>query len=158
MSEYLERCLQETKYGDDRTMKFFVTYDANIESGLIDLLNKMNDEGFYDYFAEKFYDDSGIEIVVILMCRSPYLKFKQRIRFSKKENRLYTDIMLGYEHMTTTATAGRKRYVAEKLINEVPQIIAKYKFRDFDLKRFSSDLSHWFEDHGWIESERENIW
>jgi hypothetical protein len=137
-------------------MRFFITYDADIPAGLDDVLNPLVDLGFKKYFAEKYYEDSGIEMAVVLMCRDPRWNFKQRIRFVKKDNCLYMDIMLDYEHMTTTDTAGRKRYVAEKLVNEVPQIIAKYKFRDFDLKRFSSDLSHWFKDRGWIDRELES--
>jgi hypothetical protein len=139
-------------------MELGITYDANREARLDEVRSSKNRDGFEEYFADKYYDDSGIAIFIVLMCRSPYLNFKQRIRFVKADNCLYMDIMLDYEHMTTTDTDGRKRYVAEKLINEVPQIIAKYKFRDFDLKRFSSDLRLWFEDHEWIESERENIW
>lgn len=129
-------------------MEFGISSDSNKEAKLseIELWEPLE-----EYFAEKYYDDSRIAIFIVLMCRSPYLNFKQRTRFVKADNCLYTDIMLDYGHMTTTDTTARKRHVAEKLITEVPQIIAKYKFRDFDLKRFSSDLRHWFENQGWID-------
>lgn len=132
-------------------MRFFITCDADIESGLDKVLNSLHDEGFKDYFVDQFYDDSGIKITVVLMCRDPRLIFKQRIRFSKKENKLYTDIMLDLNIMSRADPATRKRIVAEKLIHEVPQIVAKYKFKDFDLPRFSRDLREWFEIHGWVE-------
>lgn len=134
-------------------MRFFITGDSNREAKLDEILDALYDLGFQKYFAEKGYDDSGIEIAVILMCRDPYLNFKQRIRFSKKENVLYMDIMLDFDQMKSADSETRKSIVAEKLVNEVPQIIAKYKFRDFDLKRFSLDLSNWFENQGWISEQ-----
>jgi hypothetical protein len=139
-------------------MRFFITCDANIESKLDEVLDPMNDLGFDEYFAERYYDDSGINITVVLMCRDPYLNFKQRIRFSKNENKLYMDIMLDFNQMKYADSATRKRIVAEKLINEVPQIIAKYKFKDFDLKRFSSDLRGWFEQQGWVDKQQNDEW
>ena len=66
-------------------MRFFVTCDADIESGVSDVLYGLN-KAFDEYFGDRFYDDSGINISVILMCRDPVWNFKQRIRFSKKEN------------------------------------------------------------------------
>lgn len=110
-------------------------------------------DAFEDYFGNRFYDDSGIEMFVVLMCRDPIWNFKQRIRFVKKENCLYMDIMLDLDVMSRADSVTRKRIVGEKIANEVPQIVAKYKFRDFDLKRFSSDLRVWFEDHKWIEKQ-----
>jgi hypothetical protein len=135
-------------------MNFFITCDAHKDSGLNELLNVMDLD---EYFSEKQYDDSATELAVILMCRDPYLNFKQRIRFSKAENCLYMDIMLDLDQMKNASPERRKRIVAEKLVTEVPQIIKKYKFRDFDLKRFSSDLIEWFEKHGWINGEGELI-
>ena len=132
-------------------MRFFVTCDADIESGLNELLNALNRDGFGKYFEDRFYDDSGVKITVVLMCRDPRWNFKQRIRFSKKENKLYTDIMLDIAVMSSVDLAMRKRIVSERIVNEVPQIVAKYKFKDFDLPRFTSDLREWFEQYGWIE-------
>jgi len=137
-------------------MKFDITCDASIESGLNDLLNALYGANFDSYFAEKYYDDSGIDIFIVLMCRDSQWNFKQRIRFSKKENCLYTDIMLDLEQMKGADAVTRKRIIAEKLVNEVPQIVAKYKFKDFDLKRFSFDLRSWFEQQEWVEKQNDN--
>ena len=131
-------------------MRFFTTYDANSEANLDEILHGLDNGGFDEYFAEKYYDDSGIEMSVIFMCRDPRWNFKQRIRFSKKENRLYMDIMLDLDVMSHADPITRKRIVAEKIVNEVPQIIAKKKFKDFDLPRFTKDLREWFETSGWI--------
>ena len=131
-------------------MKFDITCDANLESGLNELLNELYDSGFNDRFSEELYDDSGTDLFVVLMCRLPELKFKQRIRLAKKENCLYMDLMLDLTRMNQADLQTRKRIVASKLITEVPEIIAKYKHLDFDLIRFKSHLSSWFEDRGWL--------
>ncbi len=151
MNNNLVNCRQGTKYEDKGTfMKFGVTSDANSESGLDEVSRAKNAQGFEEYFADRFYDDSGIEMFVVLMCRDPRWNFKQRIRFVKKDNCLYMDVMLDLNVMSRADSATRKRIVGEKIVNEVPQIVAKKKFKDFDLKRFSSDLREWFEQHGWI--------
>jgi hypothetical protein len=136
-------------------MKFFVTCDANIESGIDKVIYGMNKE-FDAYFGNRFYDDTGIEMAVILMCRDPRWNFKQRIRFKKKDNCLYIDIMFDLPVMEQTDAGTRKRIVAQKMTNEIPQIVAKYKFKDFDLTRFAADLRNWFEDHGWIDRDLES--
>jgi len=75
------------------------------------------------------------------MCRDPYLNFKQRIRFEKKSSWLSLDIMLDFDQFKNLDQNQRNKIAAEKFISEIPAIIAKYKFKDFDLERFSADLS-----------------
>lgn len=130
-----------------------VTGDSDIETGVNEVLNSLYDEGFVASFVEQFYDDSRIEMFLVLMCRDPMLHFKQRIRFSKNDNCLYMDIMLDWNKMVGAEISSRKKIVGEKIVNEVPQIVAKKKFRDFDLLRFTKDLRDWFETHGWIEPD-----
>jgi hypothetical protein len=136
------------------TMIFRNTSDASSETKIQEVTHALIDLGFEEYFEEKQYDDTNLEIFVILMCRDPYLKFKQRIRLAKQENTLYLDIMLDYYEMRDTDTDGRKKIVAEKLVVEIPEIIAKYnkkKTFDFDLNRFTADLKDWFVQNKWIE-------
>ena len=132
-------------------MRFFTTSDANSESKINEILNALDDSYFNEYFADKYYDDSGIEMAVVFMCRDPRRNFKQRIRFVKKENTLYMDIMLDLNVMSCSDSETRRRIVGDKMVNEIPEIIHKYKFNDFDLPRFTKDLREWFEDNGWIE-------
>jgi hypothetical protein len=136
-------------------MRFGVSCDANIESGFDKVMFGMN-KAFHVFFGDRFYDDSGIEMFVVLMCRDPRWNFKQRIRFEKKRNCLYMDLMFNLPTMERADMSMRKKIVAEKMIDEIPQIIAKYKFKGFDLMKFSADLRNWFEDHGWIDRELES--
>ena len=105
-----ENCHLETRYANSRKdMKFGISYDANIESGLIEVLNEISLE---EHFEERFFDDSGLELFIVLMCRDPIWKFKQRIRFDRKENCLYMDLMLDLPTMSNADFPNRKRIVA----------------------------------------------
>lgn len=130
-------------------MKLGITYDADARAKLDEVIFGVNDE-FEKYFGDRFYDDSALEIFLVLMCRNPHHSFNQRIKFSKKDNCLYLDIMLDLNEMGWADPTSRRRIVGEKIATEVPQIVARYKFKGFDLKRFSSDLRAWFEQTGWI--------
>ncbi len=133
-------------------MDFRIACDANAESKLDKIKFGIND-AFEEYFGDRFYDDSGIAMFVVLTCRDPAYNFEQRIRFSKKENCLYMDLMFDLRTMVQADLTEGKRIVAEKIITEVPQIVAKKKFKDFDLPRFTKDLREWFETSGWIDPE-----
>lgn len=134
-------------------MKFFVTSDADEETGLHELVYEINRQPMDDFFKDRLYDDSGIGLCIVLMGRDPIWNFKRRIRFMKKRNTLYIDVMCNWYAMVSSDRTTRKRIVGEKIVNEVPQIIAKKKFEDFDLPRFSSDLRKWFEQNGWIPED-----
>lgn len=130
-------------------MDFGVTCDANAESKVDQIMFGING-AFEEYFGDRFYDDSGIAMFIVLMCRDPAHNFKQRIRFSKKENCLYMNLMFDLDTMIQADLAQGRLIVGEKIVNEVPRIVANKKFQGFDLLRFSVDLRAWFEQNGWI--------
>jgi hypothetical protein len=78
------------------------------------------------------------------MCHEPSLNLKQRIRLSKKEKIIYVDIMLDYTLFMKIDQNKRNEIVISKIKNEIPPIISKYKFEDFDLLRFENDLNNIF--------------
>jgi len=122
-------------------MTFFITSDSNWEAKIDKVLYAIQDTGCQLYFEKKDYGKSINGIGVVLMCRDPYLNFKQRIRFEKKSSWLSLDIMLDFDQFKNLDQNQRNKIAAEKFISEIPAIIAKYKFKDFDLERFSADLS-----------------
>jgi len=119
---------------------FFITTDSWWETKIDKVADVIIDKGAKLFFYKKNYGGSVNKIAIILMCREPQLKFKQRIRFLKQEKILYMDIMLDYYKFMDVDQKTRERQVAEKLIAEVPAIIAKYKFPDFDLPKFEKDF------------------
>lgn len=131
-------------------MRFAILGDSHWEARLDEISEALADGKFREFFEDRFYDDSGLKISVILMCRDPRLEFKRRIRYSRSENKLYMDVMLDFNEMKQASSVNRKRIVAEKVMTDVPQTVAKYKFKNFDLKRFSQDLLEWFEVNHWL--------
>ncbi|HTB99706.1 MAG TPA: hypothetical protein VK705_03395 [Ferruginibacter sp.] len=121
-------------------MEFFITTDSWWETRIDKVTSVMHDYHIKHFFANKNYGSSVNKIAIILMCREPHLKFKQRIRFLKQEKILYMDIILDYYQFMDVDQKVRERQVAEKLIAEVPAIIAKYKFPDFNLPKFEKDF------------------
>lgn len=131
-------------------MRFNLLSDANWESKVDKVLDSLSDFGYRDFFEQRNYGKSLDGITVILMCKNPKSNFKQRIRCSQKEKRLYLDIMLDLNEFTHIEQADREKIVARKLVTDLPPIIAKYKFPDFDLTRFESDLRDLLKNINWF--------
>jgi hypothetical protein len=121
-------------------MRFFITYDANWDAKVDKVVSAINKTSCEAFFERQNYGTSLEGVAVILMCRDPSLNFKQRIRYSKKEKELYLDIMLDFLQFVKIEQKERDKIVAEKLIAEIPPIIARYKFEDFNLPKFEKDL------------------
>jgi hypothetical protein len=126
-------------------VRLSILCDIAEETKVDKVMRAIYDTGYRHFFDEHIYGDTVHGICIILMCRDPYLKFKQRIRFSKKEKKLYMDIMLDYNQFIDVDQLVRNTIVAKKLIIEVPQIIAKYKFKDFNLSKFELDWKGFIE-------------
>jgi hypothetical protein len=134
-------------------MQFLVGREATVESGLIPIPQLMTRAGIFDYFRNKGYGESIGLIVVMLWCREPEFASKPHIRYMKATKALNIDIQFDQAKTESMETDQRHRFVAQKLLTEVPRIIAKYKFPDFDLPRFENDLKEFFNKLGWLESK-----
>jgi hypothetical protein len=119
-----------------------VTSDANQESGVGVLVLEISGPTRKE-FLHRTYGSGLSGLVVVLMCRDPDLNFKRRIRFSKKEKKLYMDVMLDLSQMMRADHAVRKRIITDQLATEVPAILRKYAFDDFDEARFVDDWKNW---------------
>ena len=124
-------------------MRFFITCDSFWEAQVDKVIDRIDDTGYKRYFAERDYGTSLEGLTVVLMCQDPNLNLKQRIRLSKKEKKIYLDIMLDLPHFIAITQKEREKITVGKLIAEIPPIIAKYKLEDFDLVKFETDLKNW---------------
>lgn len=84
------------------------------------------------------------------MCRNPELNFKQRIRYTKKDQNLSFDLMLDYNQFVVMTPDQRVSEMCKRLLEEMPPIVKKYKFPDFDLDKFMDNLTSWFNEQGFI--------
>lgn len=123
-------------------MHIRITADANVESGVGEFVSEISGPT-RKHFADKNYGAGLTGLVIVLMCRNPDFKFKQRIRLVKKEKILYMDIMLDLDEMKNTDNSFRKRIIVERIANEVPVVLTKYSISDFDEARFIGDLDNW---------------
>ena len=101
------------------------------------------------HFVAREYGDGFHCVVVVLMCRNPELNFKRRIRFAKKEKTVFMDILLELPTMNALEPEDRKRIVAQRLFDEVPDVLSKYKIPDFDKDAFIADFRAWIDATGW---------
>lgn len=123
-------------------MRVFITSDANEESGVGEIVGRISGPT-EDHFLRRRFGEGLSEVVIVLMCRDPDLNFRRRVRLAAKEQTLYMDIMLPLSKMRDSTPAHRLRYVGQQIVNEVPQVMRKYKFPAFDVDRFVSTLSEW---------------
>ncbi|MDB4904018.1 MAG: hypothetical protein JWQ63_3299 [Mucilaginibacter sp.] len=77
-------------------MRVFITCDANWEAKIDKVLNILSETGYKAVFERRDYGTTIDGIGIVLMCRDPSLKFKQRIRYSRKDRTIYMDIMLNF--------------------------------------------------------------
>ncbi|MBC7748984.1 MAG: hypothetical protein H7Z76_10500 [Methylotenera sp.] len=131
-------------------MKFFLTCDVDWESRIDKVLHALIDSGIKAFFEKKEYGDSLIDISINLNCNNPDYNHKQRIRFLKLEKVLYLDLMFDLNQFKSIEQSERQNIVAKKMVTELPAIIAKYKFKNFDLLAFEADLVGCFKQIKWL--------
>ncbi|MFD1437928.1 hypothetical protein [Acinetobacter terrae] len=124
--------------------RLLVTSDSNSETGVADANLSLTANGFYKFIEEQDYGNTLNSLVIIFMCRDPELHFKQRIRYSRKKQKLYMDIMLDYQTFVIMTPEQRVSELCKKLLTEMPPIVQKYKITDFDLDKLISNFSYWF--------------
>ena len=120
--------------------RFNILADFYWETNSDKVLDLLSDTGYRRFFLEQNYGSSLEGLTVVLMCQDPNLKLKQRIRLSKKERKIYLDIMLDLNQFMGLIQKEREKIIVEKLLSEIPPIIAKYKLEDFNVSKFEMDL------------------
>lgn len=121
-------------------MRFTILYDSWWEARIDKVTYHLSDLGYRHFFDDRNYGSSLEDIVLCLMCSGYEHVLKRRIRQSKKEKILYIDIMLDLSQFKTISQEQRNQIVIDKILDEVPTIVKKYKFKDFDTAKFESDL------------------
>ena len=124
-------------------MHFGITCDANQESGVGEVVGELSGRT-RKHFLPRDYGSGLLSLGVVLMCRDPALNFKPRIRFSKKDQTLYMDVMLHLLKMIPLSHQERRSVIIQKLEQEIAEILNKYDLDNFDRVRFESDLHEWF--------------
>ena len=127
-------------------MHFRITCGANKESGVGEVVDELSGPT-RKHFVPRDYGSGLPRLGVVLMCRDPALNFKRRVRFSKKDQTLYMDVMLHLPEMIPLPHEERRGIIIDRLEQEIPENLNKYDFDNFDRSRFNSDLHEWFTTH-----------
>ena len=132
-------------------MRFGIIYDANYETKIDQVTDSFPTRELEDWLYFKNYGEDLESICIVLMCRNPEYNFKQRIRMDRKNKTLYIDLMLDYNYFVSDITQKERiNVVVEKLFDEVPKIVPKYKLKDFKSELFFSDLHKFTKKNGWF--------
>jgi hypothetical protein len=124
-------------------MRFNILSDTDWQSKVGEALAVIDKLGYFEYFSERNYGDGLLGVTVVFMCQDSTLNLKQRIRLSKKEKKLYMDIMLDLSTMINSDSKQRQKIIIECLEREVPEILSKYAIDDFNRMQFNEDLQSW---------------
>ncbi|MDQ1925103.1 hypothetical protein [Massilia pseudoviolaceinigra] len=125
-------------------MRLNILSDANWQSRVDLILNWLSSTSYRQFFSDQDYGDGLCGVSVVLICRDPALNFKRRLRHSKKEKKLYMDIVLPLEDFVNANAVSRKAMVIDSLLVEVPKIVAKYSIPGFSAERFFVDFAEVF--------------
>jgi hypothetical protein len=124
-------------------MHFRITADTNQESGVGEVVNELSGPT-RQHFVPLDCGSGLPRLCVVLMCRDPKLGFKRRVRFSKQDQTLYMDVMLHLPDMVPLAHNERRNTIIACLQREIPEVLNKYKFHNFDQRKFENELRSWF--------------
>ena len=119
--------------------------DCDHDSGLPDVLLWLSCPEQEEAFARD-YGEGLDSIVIDLVCSKHIVDVKPRIRHAKKEKRLYMDIILVYAEFVSATAERRKEIVLKRLLEDVPRVVRKYKFSDFETEGFISDFNRYYSD------------
>ncbi len=140
----MEYCLQEINKQTNVTMKITKSADIYEDSGLRDLIHKIQ---LSNSFKDNDYGNDDIELFFVINC----LQFntKLRKRFDSKDKVLSWDIILDYNTVKNASVADKKKILATSIINSF-DILDEYKKLKLDKERIKQDAKKYFMDLGWF--------
>ncbi|WP_154668129.1 hypothetical protein [Pseudoduganella violaceinigra] len=125
-------------------MRLNILADAEWDSGVGCVLDWLSTTEYWTLFQKRSYGAGLDGVSIFLICRNPEYGFKRRIRHSKKEKKIYIDVMLDLNEIATTTPAERRFKILSKLRLEVPEVIGRYKIDGFNSRLFLSDFEEKF--------------
>jgi len=130
-------------------MKFKITADYTIESKIELITNELYSMHLSKSFEAKNYGTGMNFIGLVLMCQQSEINLKQRINYSKKESRIFIDIMLNYEYVLKLSFEELKTYVVRQVIKTLHEVFENKKIKEFNYNQFLADLQNWFITNKW---------
>ncbi|WP_128100437.1 MULTISPECIES: hypothetical protein [Paenibacillus] len=105
---------------------------------------------------EQQYAVCEIELFFVFRCLPDTYERNSRVRYAKAENVLYFDIVTS-EDEYKTLTKNRQRYeLSHAFYAFFREKLKKYKVQGLDYNQFMSDIKHWLQEIGWLQTELES--
>lgn len=130
-------------------MRFFITMDADKSSGIEAILDDFYIDGFKKWFESREYSADLKGITIVLMCQPDKLNLKKRVKYSKVDKKLYSDILLSLKEFKKKSHSERKSIIKQSLIDEISFLIEKHKIPDLRKEDLKQDLDEWFNNNNW---------
>ena len=124
-------------------MKCDIVGESDHGAGLSNVLYWLSRAEQWEAFAKEYGEGLG-ELVIDVICSKLLDGVKPRIRHAKKTRCLSMDIMLGYDDFVRLTAEEKKERVLKRLLEDVPPIVRKYKFSDFDTELFLTDFNKYY--------------
>jgi len=125
-------------------------------SGFDDIIFTMDNNRLDDYFIPKKYGHSLNKIFIVSRCLKKENEYKPSTRLRKADLVLLIDLMFELPTMEQATQKERREIFIKKMNEELPPIIKKYKFKDFDLDRFMEDFNIYVDEIKFLTST--NYW
>lgn len=125
-------------------MKLGFTADFYEDSGIRSVIEQL--DKLSNHINKKNKNNTDIEIFIVVNCMPHELKMRKR--FSKSDRILYYDIILDYNEVKKKNLAGKKKLIAEMIIESF-DIIEKYKL-GIDKSKIVQSATTFFINDNWI--------
>lgn len=124
-----------------------LTGDSNVESGVGSIVLELS-EPLKEAFSQKDYGDGLLGLVIVLMCRDKELGFERRVKFARKEKKIYMDILLDIDELRPASPELRKIKIADSLLRGIPEVVRQFEIDKFNLDGLLGDLRDWLGNRG----------
>lgn len=131
-------------------LKLRISSDSNWEARVNEFTDELPRPRFETRFAKTYYGAGIADIFIVLTCRDPALRFRQRIKWLEAERALELDVMLPLEEMITATTEERCQIGAQCMLRDISKVLKKYKISGFDSDRFLADMDAYFRRRKWL--------
>ena len=88
-------------------------------------------------------------VCISMLYYDPNHRFEDRNRHTQSDRTLDVILLFELAALRKMATAERPLFFANRLLTDLPSMIAKYKFVDFDLPKFETKFWTYFKELGW---------
>ena len=117
-------------------IRFNIEWSYGLGIGVFDVLSFT--DKIEANFSKREYGGPLKRVGILLICRPTELT--QRKRFAKETGNLTYDIIFDFDILKNKDIQATKGIIKEQIVKITENIVTKYRFREFDMGAFFTDL------------------